>query len=63
MTVRLTHDVYCDKCGVWVHCFVAGESRIREVRCIARDLGWVRKKTPLTHVLRDLCPDCAEKGD
>jgi len=63
MTVRLTHDIFCDKCGNWVHCFVAEESHIREARCLARDLGWVRKKMP--HVLRDLCPDCADlqKGD
>lgn len=59
MTVRLSHDVFCDQCGEWYHAFVSVVQSIREARVDARANGWkyVRGK----HGYEDLCPTCVHK--
>lgn len=61
MTVRLTHDVFCDGCGNWVHCFTSGAPMIRRARKMAQDSGFVYR-----HVkgegYKDFCPKCAKSN-
>ena len=57
MSVRLTHDVFCDQCGVWTHAFVSGAKRLKMARRHAKAGGWgyvyVRGEG-----YKDLCPEC-----
>jgi len=58
MSVNLTHDVFCDECGQWIHAFVSHKAQIRKAREYAKRGGWAYIWTPEGY--RDLCPDCAK---
>jgi len=57
MSVTITVDITCDKCGQWIHCYV-GKPTARKAREIAKRYGWttVRSKVKRNN---DLCPKCS----
>jgi len=57
MSVRLSHDVFCDRCGGWLHAFVSGVPKLKWARKTAQAGGWLYIRTPEGY--KDLCPDCA----
>lgn len=60
MTVRYTADVFCDKCGRWVHGLVSDKSTglARPALQVAKRDGWSRDVKSL---YTDLCPSCLDE--
>ena len=60
MTIKLTHDIFCDECGDWAHChLVSPWAQITRARKAAQAEGWKRVKRGYRMI--DLCPKCAAK--
>ena len=57
MSIRLTHDIFCDLCGKWTHCFVSGAKRLKMARKHAAAGDWIYVWTPSGY--KDLCPQCS----
>ena len=57
MTVRYTADVFCDKCGNWIHGAVGDKPAglARKAVKVAKAEGWSRSTRS---ILPDLCPPC-----
>lgn len=51
--IRITSDVFCDRCGDWEHGLTSHKPEVREARRIAKGKNWKRVKN------EDLCPACA----
>jgi hypothetical protein len=60
MTVVYTADVFCDKCGAWVHgvCSDKASGIARKALEIAKNCGWSRD---VKSTFLDLCPNCLDK--
>ena len=59
MTVRYTADVFCNKCGSWLHYNVGIRPVIRQARKFAKEMGWIVKRGPDGYLI-DICPSCQE---
>jgi hypothetical protein len=57
MSIRLTHDIHCDKCGQWEHIFVRSKVAKMEARKIAKHRGWTQHQT--INGKQDWCPVCS----
>lgn len=56
--IRVTTDIFCDKCGNWVNVDLGPwEMKRREARRKVRKLGWVVKH-PENQKIIDVCPGC-----
>lgn len=59
MTLRYSADVFCDRCGNWIHGHVShkAEGLARPALAVAKRAGWSRDvKSKFT----DLCPHCLD---
>ena len=55
--IRVTTDVFCDKCGNWVNVDLgAWELGRRKARRKVRKLGWTVRRQ--NNKIVDLCPEC-----
>lgn len=57
MTVRYTADVFCDRCGDWVHGVTSDKSGgiASAALKIAKEGGWSRD---VRSTYTDICPKC-----
>ena len=61
MSIRVTTDVVCDRCGGWREGTTSTKAKKREARRIAKNAGWVRRdQPPGSGRYVDLCPTCAD---
>lgn len=60
MSVTYSADVFCDKCGDWIHGTTSNEPRgiAREALKIAKKEGWSRD---VRSTYLDLCPNCLKE--
>lgn len=61
-TIRLTHDIFCNRCNDWAHCFVSTKPEIRQAQRMAKDLGWKRVRSREGRLI-DICPGCQEEKE
>ena len=52
MSVTISTDVFCDRCGNWTSGTTGSRPQIQEARRIAKGRGWKVGRT------EDVCPDC-----
>lgn len=62
MSVTVTTDIVCDRCGVW-ETGVTGRTKaaINDARAKVKEGGWTTKKVDSKHI--DLCPGCSNEGE
>ena len=58
MAYRITTDVSCDLCGVWVHGCVDSLSRRAFAWQIAEGMDWIKWYDPELRQYLHVCPEC-----
>ena len=59
MSITISMDVFCNYCGNWVHGTTGYKLGARRARRNAKREGWVRRLSPATGKMIDVCPVCA----
>lgn len=62
MSVTVTTDIFCDRCGDWME-GVSGRTFVdkRLARRKARTEGWVYKYDHTENKYKDFCPNCKKQ--
>ena len=57
MSIVYTADVFCDKCGVWIHGATGNKAPGLATKAlkVSKQAGWSRD---VRSVYTDLCPNC-----
>ena len=61
MSIVITTDVFCDKCGNWVFGATGSKPYARFARYRARLAGWVRRRSQNGKMI-DICPNCIREA-
>lgn len=61
MTIVYTADVFCDRCGCWVHGATGSKTSGlgRPALAVAKKAGWSRD---VKSTYTDLCPECLKEN-
>lgn len=62
MSITISVDVFCNYCPNWVHGMMGYKPGVRRARRKAKAEGWVRRLSPATGMMVDICPACAKKN-